>query len=173
MNLNDREEEIISQFYDHATTPTATYMRKIVKQHLREACEEAVREECEKWACTCPKKETAAQRNEREKVHAYYDKPGGCLCEQVGESVFKISHDCPKHGPHANRPTAADALKAVVKLLSMIRSGKAFSVSPMEAGAPSFVVGCDDLISGRRDTPAARAITGESPINSFKTTEGK
>jgi hypothetical protein len=71
-----------------------------------------------------------------------------------------------------NRPTAADALKAVRYLADAINAQL-----PINEFAEGLMLltndGCTDLIAGRRDTPAARAITGEAPINSSCSTEAK
>jgi len=63
------------------------------------------------------------------------------------------------------RPTAEDALKAVVDLggAVLLRSGAKIS---------DVVKGCVAILDGHRDTPAARAIIGDEPINSTATGGG-
>jgi len=144
-----------------------------IERYLDDACKEAVREERKKWTCTCPKEETAAQQNEREKVHAYYEKAILCVCKHIQEDVIAVDPRCPKHGANPNRPKAedgsmdctclykgcrvhpaTDALKAATRIATMMGCSK-----PEEWN--DFIAGCNDLLNGWRDTAAARTITGE------------
>jgi len=90
MTLRERENAIVALIYCHSEM-TAKDIRDTVGRHLRKVVEDMGkclgcgeiygRGELHRCDYTCLKKETAAQQNEREKVHAYYDRPGGCICD--------------------------------------------------------------------------------------------
>jgi len=144
-----------------------------IEDHLREACEEAVQAdrrlaEKNKEALDEAIARAGASPRPTAEDALRAAAEASCVCQRLSENLFGTSHDCPVHGPHASRPTAEDALKAVMKLTSLIKPHlpEGEKGDALWCEYQTVFNGCGELLAGRRDMPAARAITGESAINS-------
>jgi hypothetical protein len=144
----------------HADGDMGIKLRELAVDIIERHIKYAIAEECKRWTCICPKKESAAQRNEREHVKGgeIVDKHERCVCQRISKEVIAYDPRCPVHGMPSNAPTAADALKAVRSLSEIV-----CSMIPAKnlAETLSILNGCEDILNGNRNTDAAQSIIRE------------
>jgi hypothetical protein len=117
----------------------------MIECHLREAVEEAVREERERIV--------KSNAPEIEKVNAHIKK-----LETSVRTLLMATGRVELDGLN-EQPTAADALRAVTAVALRCCPSHSFYYVNMR----KVVDGIDDLLHGHRDTPAAKAIIGDEP----------
>ena len=132
--LREREDALVELIrrHDHFTGDA---IRDIVRLHLLGACEEAVREDRERYNMQNSAKVYRPLNSAKTAEATNYNDPGNTT--------------------PSNQPTVEDALKAVLALCKKLL----FVLD--EDDMRAIYRGCVDILNGHRDTPAAKAITGE------------